>query len=224
MPNENELDYKDYTKKRNRAISLTTNYQMQKIEKMKKKLPKYITDRAKQFAEEFNEYIENNSASGEFMPEDGTKIPLLELANHTFKPLIKVAGVIPLYSADELALGYDFFVDCTEKLNKTVAYIPTVEDYCRLMNMSTSKFKEYKTTSTDESIREICTQVEDYCYAVSIRAGFAGLTEKTLTIFHNKASNARRDNDPIQNNTFIQNKTVLADSEFNELARKFRND
>ena len=222
MPENNELDYKDYTKKRNRAVSLTTSYQIQKIEKMKKQLPKYLTARAKQFAEEFDKYVQKNSMAGEFMPEDGAKIPLLELSNHTFKPIIKVAGVIPQYSADELALGYDFFVDCTEKLNKTVAYIPTVEDFCRLMNMSTSKFKEYKTASTDESVREICTQVEDYCYAVSIRAGFSGLAEKTLTIFHNKASNSRRDNDPIQNNTFVQSNTVLNESEFNELARKFR--
>ena len=224
MQEQNQLEYKDYTKKKNRALSLKDTYQMQKIEKMKKKLPKYLTDRAKEFSKEFNEYVEENSASGDFIPEDGAKIPLLPIVNHTFKPLIRVASVLPDYSADELAMCYDFFVDCTEKLNKTVAFIPTVEDFCRLINISSNKFKEYKTTRTDEAVREICTQVEDYCYAVSIRAGFAGLTEKTLTIFHNKASNSRRDNDPIQNNTFIQNNTVLTESEFNEYARKFRND
>ena len=221
MSEQNQLEYKDYTKKRNKIVAMTTDYQKQKLEKMKKQLPKYLTKRSREFAEEYNRHIERIE-SGEYF-EDPSKIPLYELTEHTFKPLIKVAGITPLYSADELALALDFYKDCCLKLNKNSLYIPKIEDYCRLLGISKNKFKEMKNTSSDENVREVCNQVEDYCVAILADASLSEKVEKVYAIFHQKSSNGQRDNDPVQNNTFVANNTILSDSQFQDLARRYQN-
>lgn len=214
----NELGYKEYSKKRNQIVTMTTDYQIKKIEKMSRQLPKFLEKRAKQFAEEYNEFLDTE------MIDDPTRLPLAQITEHTFQPLIKVAGITPLYSADQLALAYDFYRDCSLKLNQTGLYIPKKQDYCRLLGISTDRFEEMKNTSSDENVREVCKQVEDYCVAILADAALNERVEKVYAMFHQKSSNKQRDNDPVQNNTFIANQTILSESQFNDLARKYQSE
>lgn len=208
---------------RNLVVTKTSEYQVQKLEQMKKGLKRYIKKRKKAFAEEWTKFKEENTMDGQLIPVID-KIPMNEIIEHTFAPLIKVAGFSPSYSADELALAFDFYVQCSQELNKTSYYVPKIEDFCRMVNISKSTFEKYQTTSSDENMREVCNKVQDYCVARTADGAFSSKDKAIVTysIFHQKASNKQRDNDPVQNNTFIQNNTIMSDEQFNDLSSKYQ--
>lgn len=212
---------KEVKKKRNQVATLTTDLQIAQLDEMSKNFPKYLQERANQFAKELEEYIERNSMSGSFVPEDASRIPYFELTQHTFKPIIKVAGISPLYSADQMAIAFDFFMQCTEKMNEYAIYIPKLSDFCRMLNISTQKFKEYKDSTSNEHMREVCFMIEDYCASVVDDSALSGRIDKIYAMFHQKSSNSRRDNDPVVNNTFVQNNNIVTDSQLNDWEKKF---
>lgn len=209
---------------RNEIVIGTTEYQIQKLEQMKKGLKRYINKRRKSFAEEWLQFKADNTMDGQMIPVTD-RVPMSEIIEHTFAPLIKVAGFSPAYSADEMALAFDFYVQCSQELNKTSSYIPKIEDFCRLINISKSTFEKYQTSSSDENMREVCNKIQDYCVARTADSAFASKDKAIVTysIFHQKASNKQRDNDPVQNNTYIQNNTIMTDEMFKELDSKYSN-
>lgn len=211
-------------KEQNEIALGTSEYQIQKLEQMKKGLKRYINKRKKSFADEWIKFQEDNTMDGNLMPVID-RVPMSEIIEHTFAPLIKVAGYSPAYSADEIALAFDFYVKCSQELNKTAYYIPKIEDFCRMINISKSTFEKYQTSSSDENMREVCNKVQDYCVARTADSAFASKDKALVTysIFHQKASNKQRDNDPVQNNTYIQNNTIMTDEMFKELDSKYSN-
>lgn len=210
-------------KKRNEIVVAATDLQLQQLDEMSKNLPAYIDKRREEFATQLEKHIEENSAAGTYMP-DGSKLPFFEITEHIFKPIIKVAGFSPTYSADEIAIAFDFYMQCTEELNKYDMYIPQKHDFCRMMNISTDMFNNYMTTSNDEQMRETCKKIEDYCSSFVDKAALAGRFGKSIyPVFYQKSVNSRRDNDPIQNNTFVQNNNIVTDKEINDLMSKYLN-
>lgn len=209
---------------RNEVFVQQNHFQELKLQEMKAKLPRYINKRKKEFIKEFQEYKDKNTFEGEFFPEE-RRIPMFKVIQHTFRPLIKVAGLSPTYSADELAIAFDFYVDCCEKLNDTATYIPKIEDFCSMINITRRTFDRYQVSSSDENMRNICDKIQDYCVARAADGAFSGQIDKIYTMFHQKSSNKQRDNDPVQNNTYIQNNTIMNDDQYREyyleMAKKF---
>lgn len=210
------------TEERNLVVTKTSEYQLQKLDQMRRGLKRYINKRKKEFAEEYMKFKEKNTMDGELIPSMD-KIPMSEIIEHTFAPLIKVAGFSPTYSADEMALAFDFYIQCSQELNKTAYYVAKIEDFCRMINISKKMFERWQTSHSDENMRNICDKVQDYCSARVADGAFASKDKAIVTysIFHQKASNNQRDNDPIQNNTYIQNNTIMSDEQFNDLASKY---
>lgn len=209
---------------KNEVFVQQAHFQRKQLDSMKKNLPRYIRKRRKEFGEKFEKYIEDNQMAGQFFIEEG-KIPFLPVIEHTFKPLIKVASMTPLYSADELSITFDFYVECCEKLNETGSYYPKIEDFCRLANISKSTFESYQNTNPDENMREVCNKIQDYCVARVADSSFASKDKALVTysIFHQKSSNKQRDNDPPQNNILVQNNNIMSDEQYNDFRDKFLN-
>lgn len=221
--NDSSLTLKKQSE-RNEIVVDTSEYQIKKLEQMKKGLKRYINKRKKSFAEEWMKFKQENTMDGQMMPAID-RVPMSEIIEHTFSPLIKVAGFSPAYSADEIALAFDFYVQCSQELNKTSCYIPKIEDFCRMVNISKSTFEKYQTSSSDENMREVCNKVQDYCVARTADSAFSSKDKAfvTFSIFHQKASNKQRDNDPVQNNTYIQNNTIMTDEMFKDMDSKYSN-
>lgn len=212
-----DVPNKEFRIRRNEVALKSQEFQLDKLNKMKENFPKYLNKRAKEFANELTVYLDEHP-----VPEED-KVPLFDIIQHAFKPLVKASGYTPLYGASEMAIAFEYYVNCTEKLNENGTYVPKIEDFCRLLGISRQRFDDYMNTSSDENMREVCKQVNDYCVGRLADAALAGRVEKTYAIFHQKSSNKQRDNEPIQFNTFTQNNTILTNEEYNELARKYLN-
>lgn len=219
--NDKELTL-EKAEERNLVVTQTTDYQIQKLDSMKKGFKRYLNKRKKDFAIEYQQFVENNTMDGNLIPVID-KVPMALIIEHTFAPLIRVAGVSPTYSADEMAIGFEFYVKCSQSLNELSYYIPKIEDFCRLMNISRNTFDRWQSTSADENMREVCNKIQDYCVARTTDSAFSSKDKAVVTysIFHQKSSNKQQDNVPIQNNTYIQNNTIMSNEDFNELASKY---
>lgn len=210
-------------KERNLIVTKTTEYQVKKLDDMRRNIKRFINKRKKEFASEWRQFLDDNTMDGQLIPVID-KMPMNDIIEHTFAPLIKVAGFSPTYSADEIALCFDFYVQCSQELNKTSYYFPKVEDFCRMINISKNMFERLQTQSSDENMRNICDKIQDYCVARTADVAFSSKDKAIVTysIFHQKASNKQRDNDPVQNNTYIQNNTLMTDELFNDLSNKYQ--
>lgn len=223
MDQKTEKMSSDEITERNMVVLAQQQYELAEIEKMKEKLPSYIKTRKRKFAKEFKQYVDENSSGGAYF-SDETKIPMYKIINHTFEPLVKSNGICPNYSANELSVAFDFYKDVAEQMNDKDVYTPKIEDFCALLNISKDKFTKMQSTSSDEQIREVCNRIQDFCVARIADGAFSGRLEKNYAIFHQKSSNKQRDNDPVQNNTFIQHNTVMSDEKIAELYNKFINE
>ena len=212
------------TEERNLVVTQTSEYQLQKLDKMKKGFKKYLNKRKREFAVEFEQFCKDNTMDGNLIPVID-KVPMAMLIEHTFAPVIKVAGFSPAYSADEMAVGFDFYINCSQTLNEVSYYVPKIEDFCRFMNISRNTFDRWQSTSSDENMREVCNKIQDYCVARATDGAFASRDKSVVmyTMFHQKSSNKQQDNPPVQNNTYIQNNTIMSNEDFNELASKYSN-
>lgn len=209
--------------KRNEIVIYSNNMQIEELNKMIEHFPDYLDERKTEFAKDLQQYIEINSQSGSFIPDDETKLPFYEIKKHIFKPIIRKAGVCPMYSADHMAVAFDYLVECTDKLNKYGAFVPKLSDFCRMLNISTRRFKEYKNTSNDENMREICQKIDDYCSGIVDDAALSDRIDSKYSIFYQKSVHDRRDNDPVNNNILIQRNNIMSDKEIDELMKKFIN-
>lgn len=205
--------------KRNNVWELSEYARRELFDAKKKELNKYISKRKKQFIKELEKYEIIKSEDDDMNIEIKEKtLPMIELSDFCFSPFVKVAGVVPDYSASELSVIFDFFKECIKEMNKSVIIPPTKEQFCSLCGFSTSRFNDLKNTGTTD-IREILLQVEDYiCNYLSI----GGLTRKiseVSSIFNQKVLGRKEAGDT--NTPQQTNNIVIGDSAFNELCNKF---
>ena len=205
--------------KRNNVWELSEYARRELFDAKKKELNKYISKRKKQFIKELEKYEIIKSEDDDINIEIKEKtLPMIELSDFCFSPFVKVAGVVPDYSASELSVIFDFFKEWIKEMNKSVIISPTKEQFCSLCGFSTSRFNDLKNTGTTD-IREILLQVEDYiCNYLSI----GGLTRKiseVSSIFNQKVLGRKEAGDT--NTPQQTNNIVIGDSAFNELCNKF---
>lgn len=205
--------------KRNNVWELSEYARRELFDAKKKELNKYISKRKKQFIKELEKYEIIKSEDDDMNIEIKEKtLPMIELSDFCFSPFVKVAGVVPDYSASELSVIFDFFKECIKEMNKSVIIPPTKEQFCSLCGFSTSRFNDLKNTGTTD-IRETLLQVEDYiCNYLSI----GGLTRKiseVSSIFNQKVLGRKEASDT--NTPQQTNNIVIGDSAFNELCNKF---
>lgn len=215
---------KDEVAKRNNVWELSEYARQELMEKKKADLPKYIKKRKKEFVKELEKariikpFAKEDPDSEELVLIEGQTLPMLDLTEFCYSPFIKVAGVVPDYSASEFSVIFDYFKECVKEMNKIMIVPPTKEQFCSLCGFSTARFNEIKNTSPAD-IREILLQVEDYiCNYLNI----GGLTRKlpeVSTIFGQKVLGRKEasDNAPAP----ATNNIIIGDSAFNELCNKF---
>lgn len=220
-----ETAKKNEVAKRNNVWELSEYARRELMEKKKADLPKYVKKRKKQLLEELKDYnIIEIDENGEVKANEGEtkvimpKLPMAELWDFCFSPFVKVAGVVPEYSAAELSIIFDYFKMCIKEMNSIEIVPPTKEQFCSLCGFSTARFNELKNTSPSD-IREILLQVEDYiCNYLSI----GGLTRKiseVSSIFNQKVLGRKEASD--NNTPQTTNNIVIGDTAFNELCNKF---
>lgn len=204
---------------KNQAIMDLSEIHKEIIEEQKKHIPKYLKARRKQFAKEIERYKEDK-INGDMVVYSDRALPLMDVTENAFRPLINFNGHIPTYSDAELCILYDYFKECSVELNKTELFVPTKEYFCSLLGISTRTFNSFK-ESNSMVRRELADRVEDFCANITTQAGLQKRVSEYVATFTMKSALGRRDNDPININAFSQNTTIMTDSDLAKMAQNF---
>lgn len=204
---------------KNQIRSDLTEIHQEIIEEQKKRIPKFLRARRKQFKEEILRYQEDK-LNGDLIVYGDKTLPLIYVTENAFRPLINYNGHIPTYSDAELSMLYDYFRECVVQLNRTELFVPTKEYFCSLLGISTTTFNSYR-ESNSMVRRELVSRVEDFCANMTTQAGLQKKVSEYVATFTMKASLGRRDNDPININAFSQNTTIMTDSDLAKMAQNF---
>ena len=145
---------------------------------------------------------------------------LLNLCEHAFMPIINTNGTMMSYNYNEIAVGFDYYRKIVLKLNENGSfYMPTKEDFCRLMGISTSTLLSYKTSNSIE-MREICLMIDDYLASMYTQAGLVKKIEPITGMFYQKSALGRKETSVEQAPQQVTNNIVVGDSELKEMLRK----
>jgi len=204
--------------KKNELIVTARDKQLQVIEAAKTKLPKLFKKRAKELASEIEKYNIRVVQDGELIDSNEQ---LLDLCEYAFKPIINTNGTMMAYNHNELAVGFDYYRQIVKKLNKNGNfYVPTKEDFCRLMGISTDTLLSYRNSNVEE-MREICAMINDYLASIYTQMGLTGKIEKLTAMFYQKSALGRKETSIEQLPQQVTNNIVIGDSELKDMLSKY---
>lgn len=97
-----------------------------------------------------------------------------------------VLGVTPKYSNTELGILFDYYKQFIEQINKIQRYLPTKQNFCGFLGISTKTYDRYM-QSEDVERREIMQMIDDYIADIPLTLAQNGEIKEITTIFRSKA-------------------------------------
>lgn len=176
-------------------------------DKFVKDFPKYVEERKGEFGKALQDYvIECGNALGD--PTLAGKVPVLRLQEALCKSFvtstIKIEG--KKYNASHLQIASDYYWECVGEIQEAgFTYVPTLQQFARLLNISMQTLKNYM-NSPDEEMRETLLMIRDRFVDYYTSRGMSRQISEVMSIFMLKAEYNIRDNDVPQ--TVINNNHI----------------
>lgn len=176
-------------------------------DKFVKDFPMYVEERKEEFGRALQRYV---SECGEVLhdPTLANKIPVLRLQEALCKSFvtstIKIEG--KKYNASHLQIASDYYWECVGEIQESgFTYVPTLQQFARLLNISMQTLKNYM-NSPDEEMRETLLMIRDRFVDYYTSRGMSRQISEVMSIFMLKAEYNIRDNDVPQ--TVINNNHI----------------
>ena len=176
-------------------------------DKFVKDFPKYVEERKGEFGKALQNYVvECGNALGD--PTLAGKVPVLRLQEALCKSFvtstIKIEG--KKYNASHLQIASDYYWECVGEIQEAgFTYVPTLQQFARLLNISMQTLKNYM-NSPDEEMRETLLMIRDRFVDYYTSRGMSRQISEVMSIFMLKAEYNIRDNDVPQ--TVINNNHI----------------
>ena len=116
--------------------------------------------------------------------EEGKTLSVIELKSLLSQK--NIIGPSPKYSTTELAILFDYYKQFIQEINKKTSYIPTKEDFCSFIGISTHLYNDWK-RSDDRERREIMQKIDDYLVDIHLTMAQRGDVKEITSIFRAKA-------------------------------------
>lgn len=179
----------------------------------KEALPQFIEKRKQEFEEAYNIFVSVNEKK--LMAGD-TKLSQGKLSNLLSKPLAAVVGMSAKLSAEDLLTCSQCFWECVSLANESIVYVPSIEQFCGMMGMSSSRLVDYY-YSSDRELAEAAEMVKDRFIDYYTVNGMTNRVNSIMAMFTMKARFGLRDNDTpqvvINNTTTTMNQDDIASLE-----------
>lgn len=178
--------------------------------------PAYVEERKAEFEKELGAFCvkyENELSD----PQLAKKIPTLKLSEYLCKSFVKSTIQIDgrKYSPAHLRMASDYYWDCIAGINaEGLTYVPTLQQFARLLNISVATLKNSYLNSQDEAMRETILMIRDRFVDYYTTRGMTREISEVMSIFMLKAEYNIRDNDVPQ--TVINNNNISINSDMLE--------
>lgn len=209
-----------------KKVQETTNASLKKLDEVNEiladeftnRLPDYVHRRKSEFQNEFKKYClahEDEIAD----PERVKKLYMMNLQDYLCRSFITSTIRIDgrKYSAVHLRLVSDFYWECvSEIVEKGLTYIPTIQQFARLLGVSVQTLKNYM-NAPDDDMRETILMIRDRFVDFYTARSMSRQISEVMSIFTLKAEYNIRDNDTPQ--TVINNNTISIGADMLEKLR-----
>lgn len=179
--------------------------------------PAFVEQRRAEFAKLLDNYKDKLLDNG--VEEDKlASVSTLAISRALGTPFINAYGASLAYSPEQLIMANDFYWESVSNVvNKGFKYVPTIQEFCSLLGISTLTLIRSYASNTQEQMREAVQIIKDSFSSYYIQCGMKREYSEVMAIFTMKSSLGMRDNEPPI--TIINNTSVLADEQSVE---KFR--
>lgn len=91
-----------------------------------------------------------------------------------------------LYSAEELAMLFDYYRDFISEINKVTRYVPTKKNFCAFASISSATYENYLIEGDSQRI-ETMKMIDDYITDISLTLAQNREIDNVTTIYRSKA-------------------------------------
>lgn len=178
----------------------------QVVDKESRGLQRYIESRKKAIAKKYEKSLDGMDFAVE-------GINAIAIQRALFEPLYEPSRAVRSYTAAEILMALEYYSEMIERINKTTLFPPQLEQFCRLLGISTNNFRMNYLNSNEDEKRNAAQQVVDFISMVLSYAGMTRQIDNTAQIFVQKSGLGRKDNEqPTINNN--NNTIVITPEEF----------
>lgn len=194
----------DMISSENHKIIQVQDYEASVVNDDIKELERFVKNRKKRIK---NYYLKPEYEHIREEIQDSSGLNIFAINKYLFEPLLKPSRYVKRYSELEILIVLEFYQEQMLELNKTNMFPPQLEQYCRLLGISTNIFKKEYLNSSDEEMRNAAQQVIDYIASGLSYAGMTRQVDSTSQVFVQKSSLNRTDR---ENSDKQEPKTIIA--------------
>ena len=92
-----------------------------------------------------------------------------------------VIGLSPKYNNTEIAILFDYYKQFINKINEKQTYIPTKNDFCSFVGISSTQYDNWKQSD------DIMQMIDDYIVDLNLTSAQKGEIKEITTIYRSKA-------------------------------------
>lgn len=97
-----------------------------------------------------------------------------------------VIGLSPKYNNTELVILFDYYKQFIQKINEKQRYLPTKNDFCSFVGISSTQYDNWK-QSDDTERRDIMQKIDDYIVDLTLTSAQNGDVKEISSIYRTKA-------------------------------------
>lgn len=172
----------------------------------------------KEYAEK-NQKITRRNKEGEPL-EYGVDLKPVVVSNMFFKTVVPLGSKEPMYSAEQLSVAFDYFMELITGVNTYIGnFPPTLTLFCKFIGVRLTTLRSYK-NSTDYDLRVITEKIYDQIGDENLTMSQMGVTRERSTLFRLKAENEIVEK--VQPNVNISYKATISKEDLEDKLDKYK--
>ena len=153
-----------------------------------------LNKQKEKMVEKMIEYAEKNEVACKWdkdgNPIDHTiEIKPIVINNYFFKSIVPLGSKIPTYSAEQIAMAFDYYMDIITNINVHIGNYPTsLTTFCKFLGISMTTLRNYR-NSEDIDMRNIVEKIYDQIGEENLTMSQMGVAKEKSTLFRLKTQN-----------------------------------
>lgn len=150
-----------------------------------------------------------------------TEIKPIVINHYFFKSIVPLGSKIPMYSAEQLSMAFDYYMDIVANINEHIGNYPTsLTTFCKFLGISLTTLRTYR-NSEDIDMRNIVEKIYDQIGEENITMSQMGIVRERSTIFKLKTQNELTET--ATPNVNITYKATINKNELEDRLGKYKN-
>ncbi len=153
-----------------------------------------LNKQKEKMVEKMIEYAKENKTACKWdkdgYPIDYTvEIKPIVINNYFFKSIVPLGSKIPAYSAEQIAMAFDYYMDIITNINVHIGNYPTsLTTFCKFLGISMTTLRNYR-NSEDMDMRNIVEKIYDQIGEENLTMSQMGVAKEKSTLFRLKTQN-----------------------------------